>query len=230
MTDQGPGSPNSEIARLDFRPRPTGGTTTARDGPLGIWPERDGVLYVPETAEPGAPVLVFLHGASGNGRRVLRAVLGAADRYGVVIAAPDSRGPTWDIIAWQQFGPDVQFIDRVLNKVADQCDVDFDRLAIGGISDGASYALSLGLTNGDLFGSVVAYSPGFLVTIEVHGKPRVFISHGTQDQVLPIDVCGRRLAAQLDHAGYAVAFHEFDGGHTVPPEIADLGFGWWINA
>jgi phospholipase/carboxylesterase len=173
--------------------------------------------------------MVFLHGASGNGRRVLRAVLGAADRYGAVIAAPDSRGPTWDIIASHEFGPDVQFIDRVLNEVADQCDVDFDRLAIGGISDGASYALSLGLTNGDLFGDIVAFSPGFLLTIEVHGKPRVFISHGTQDQVLPIDVCGRRIAAQLVHADYAVTFHEFDGGHTVPAEIADLGFAWWVN-
>ncbi len=229
MTDHGPTTPASELARLTFRPRPSRGRATAQDGPLGIWPERDGVLYVPETAEPGAPVMVFLHGASGNGRRVLRAVLGAADRYGTVIAAPDSRGPTWDIIAWQQFGPDVEFIDRVLNRVADQCDVDFDRLAIGGISDGASYALSLGLTNGDLFGAVVAFSPGFLLTIEAHGKPRVFISHGTQDQVLPIDLCGRRIAAQLDYGGYDVMYHEFDGGHTVPADIADQGFGWWVH-
>jgi predicted esterase len=117
----------------------------------------------------------------------------------------------------------------VLNTVADECDVDFSRLAIGGISDGASYALSLGLINGDLFPSIVAFSPGFAVAAAVHGRPRVFISHGTHDSVLPIDACGRRLAAHLGTDGYAITFHEFDGGHTVPPEVADLGFRWWVE-
>ncbi len=172
---------------------------------------------------------MFLHGAGGTGQRVLRPVLSAADRYGTVIAAPDSRGPTWDLITMQGFGPDVAFIDRVLNTVAAECDVDFRQLAIGGISDGASYALSLGLTNGDVFPAIVAFSPGFAVTPATNGKPRVFISHGTSDSVLPIDVCGRRLAALLGLDGYSVTFHEFAGGHTVPPEVADLGFRWWVD-
>ena len=70
------------LGRLAFRPRASTGTRRARDEPLGLSAERDGVLYVPETAEPGAPPLVFLHGAGGTGRRVLRAALSAADRYG----------------------------------------------------------------------------------------------------------------------------------------------------
>jgi phospholipase/carboxylesterase len=230
MTEQpGDAGDPAEEGRLTFRPRPATGPSGGQDRPLRIGAARDGVLYVPDTAESRAPVILFFHGAGGTGRRELRAVLAAADRFGAVVAAPDSREATWDVIALQRFGPDVRFADQVLDAVADQCDVDFDRLAIGGISDGASYALCLGVTNGDLFPSIVAFSPGFNVSLGAVGKPRVFISHGTHDKVLPIDMCGRRIAAELDYAGYPVTFHEFDGGHTVPPPIADLGFGWWVD-
>jgi phospholipase/carboxylesterase len=178
-------------------------------------------------------VLVFLHGASGNGRRHLRAVLAAADRYGVVLVAPDSRHPaTWDLIAGGGFGPDVAFLDRVLAAVADDLDldVDLDRLAIGGVSDGASYALALGLSNGDVFGSVLAFSPGFLVVPAPIGRPRVFVSHGTADPVLPIDACSRSFVPALQEAGYEVRFDEFDGGHTVPPPVSDAAVRWWLDA
>jgi len=186
------------------------------------------VLYVPETAERAAPVLLFLHGAGGSARRELRAVVAAADRYGTVVVAPDSRAPTWDVIAGR-FGADVPFIDRVLDAVADRCDVDLDRLAVGGISDGASYALSLGLANGAAFGAIIAFSPGFMLRGPRAGRPRIYISHGTEDPVLPIDVCSRRLVPALEAAGYDVNYEEFEGGHTVPPVVADRAFAWWVS-
>ena len=178
-------------------------------------------------------MLVFLHGASGSGRRHLRAVLAAADRYGVVLVAPDSRHPaTWDLIAEGRFGPDVAFLDRVLDAVADglDLDVDLDRLAVGGVSDGASYALALGLSNGDVFGSVLAFSPGFLVVPAPIGRPRVFVSHGNADPVLPIDACSRSFVPALREAGYDVRFDEFEGGHTVPPPVSDGAVRWWLGA
>ena len=62
-----------EQARLRFRRRPASpsqrGFDAGREEPLGLGVERDGLLYVPDGAEPGAPVLVFLHGATGTGRR-----------------------------------------------------------------------------------------------------------------------------------------------------------------
>jgi len=224
--DLDPGGPPG---RLRFRPRPADRAAVGLDEPLGLDPTRDGVLYVPETAERRAPVMVFLHGAGGTGRRELRAVVAAADRYGTVIVAPDSRGPTWDVIDGG-FGPDVAFIDRALNEVADRCAVDFGRLAVGGISDGASYALSLGMTNGDLFGAIVAFSPGFALPGPLVGRPRVYVSHGTADPVLPIDTCSRLIVPALVAAGYAVTYEEFDGGHTVPPAVADRAFAWWVGA
>ena len=98
--------------RLTYRPHPgSDRSLEAGDGPLGIDAGRDGVLYVPETAERNAVPILFLHGAGGRGRRELRAVLAAADRYGVVVIAPDSRGVSWDILQGG-FGADVEFIDR----------------------------------------------------------------------------------------------------------------------
>jgi phospholipase/carboxylesterase len=215
--------------RLSFTPRR--GTVRAGpgDSPLGLEPVRDGLLYVPDTAEPGAPVMLLFHGAGGSGRRELRAVVSAADRYGVVVVAPDSRAATWDLIVLGGFGADVPFVDRALDAAADRCDADFGRMAAAGISDGASYALSLGLCNGDLFEAVLAFSPGFMVPSEPVGMPRVFVSHGTSDPVLPIDVCGRPIAFGLQRAGYDVTFREFDGGHTVPPAVADEGVRWWVE-
>jgi len=175
-----------EMGRLSFVVRPASGSPGERDEPLGLDAGRDGVLYVPETADPGAPLLVFLHGATGTGRAHLRSVLPAVERYRVILVAPDSRGPTWDLIAERRFGADVAFLDRVLDAVVDRVDADTGRLAIGGGSDGASYALSIGLTNGDVLPTVLAFSPGFLVAPYPTGKPRVFVSHGRTDPILPM--------------------------------------------
>jgi phospholipase/carboxylesterase len=224
-------------ARLRFRPRRAAGAGSGpgADGgweePLGLGVERDGLVYVPDTAESGAPVLVFLHGATGSGRGHLRAVLAAADRYGVVLVAPDSRHPmTWDLIAEGRFGPDVAFLDEALDAVATRpgLDVDLGRLAVGGVSDGASYALALGLCNGDVFPTVLAFSPGFLVAPDLVGRPRLFVSHGTDDRVLPIDSCSRSFVPELVAAGYEVRYDEFDGGHTVPAPVSDRAVGWWV--
>ena len=104
--------------------------------------------------------------------------------------APDSRGTTWDAIR-EGFGDDVAFLNRALEHVFSRLAVDPARVAIGGFSDGASYAISLGLANGDLFPRIAAFSPGFIVGAAPHGHPRVFVSHGTSDQILPINRCSR---------------------------------------
>src|SRR5690606_35719766 len=143
-----------------------------------------------------------------------------------------SRHPvTWDVIAEHRFGPDVAFVDRMLEALArrDDLAVDIAGVAVGGVSDGASYALSLGLANGDVFSAVLAFSPGFLAVPRPVARPRVFVSHGTADPVLPIDACSRAFVPQLRSAGYDVRFDEFDGGHTVPPPVADAAVRWWLD-
>jgi predicted esterase len=80
--------------------------------------------------------------------------------------------------------------------------------------------------NGDLFSRVVAFSPGFVIEGPPQGKPRIFISHGTADHILRIDLAGRRIAAELKAHGYDVTFREFAGDHEIPPDIAREGLLW----
>ncbi len=209
--------------RLDARP---GGASGMEPGlyELELGDERDGVLYVPDADGP-RPLLLVLHGATMNAKQMLRPVLAAADEMGVILLVPDSRGPTWDVLVGG-YGPDVEFIDAAMATTFAQCAVIPDAVAIGGISDGASYALSLGVANGDLFSSIVAFSPGFIAPPGVVGQPRIFVSHGTHDRILPIDACGRPIVAGLRKADYDVEFLEFDGGHEMPEPVVRAGFQW----
>ena len=188
---------------------------------------RDGVLYMPRGFQPGAPVplAVMLHGAGGTGD-AMRFTFALADEFGVPVLAPDSRGRTWDVILGG-FGPDVEFINAALAYAFERMAVDPARIGIGGFSDGASYALSLGMANGDLFTHVLAFSPGFIARAGQRGKPRVFISHGTRDEVLPIDRTSRSIVPDLERRGYDVTYHEFNGPHTVPADLAREAFGWF---
>jgi phospholipase/carboxylesterase len=187
--------------------------------PIGLAEGRDGLLMVPQ-AEPGPlPLLLLLHGAGGHAEGMLRMLEPPARQAGVALLVPESRGPSWDIILGA-FGPDVAFIDAALRQVFQSYDIDASRLGIGGFSDGASYALTLGLANGDLFRSILAFSPGFAVPPARLGVPRIYISHGVQDDVLPIDRCSRRLVPRLRREGYDLRYEEFQGGHFVPGQCA----------
>ena len=221
----GPLSAQSD-GRLSVRPRGAGKTSATGVQALGLDTARDAWVLVPEH-ETGAllPLVVMLHGAGGSAERFLKRFTQAPADAGVALLVPSSRSSTWDAIRGGM-GPDVTFLDRALAKVFELVAVDPTRIAVGGFSDGASYALSLGLINGDLFRRVIAFSPGFVVEGAAHGKPQFFISHGTSDPILPIDQCSRRIVPDLKRRGYDVTFREFDGGHEVPPAIAAEALKW----
>jgi len=223
--DRFSGAGEANDGRLAARPR-ANVSTSAKGERLGLGGARDAILRLPANA-PAAPLplLVLLHGAGGSGEGILRRLGAAAEEAGVAVLAPDSRGSSWDGIRGG-FGADVTFVDRALERVFEDVSVDPARIAVGGFSDGATYALSLGLINGDLFRRVVAFSPGFVVNGTAHGKPRFFISHGTIDQILPIDQCSRVIVPWLRTRGYDVTFREFGGGHEMPPAIAGEGMRW----
>ena len=218
-----------EHGRLGARPGSRGGDDAPEAGTEELHaPEGgSGLLRVPAGHRAGeaAPLVVLLHGAGGDARGGLRPLEGLADEAGLVLLAPGSLGATWDVIQGG-FGPDVEALDALLWQVFARVAVDPTRLAIGGFSDGASYALSLGVTNGDLFSHVVAFSPGFLAPGAQQGAPGIFVSHGVADAVLPIERCSRRLVPALREAGYEVRYEEFEGGHVVPPPVAAQAVAW----
>ena len=216
--------------RLQARPAATSGTGPVGLRPLELGAARDGYLYVPPTyrAEDPAPLVVLLHGAGEDARDGLALVRAQADGAGLILLAPSSREYTWDVIASRRYGADITAIDRALEWAFSRYAVDPSRVTVGGYSDGASYALSLGIANGNLFTHVLAFSPGFVAPAGQEGSPRIFVSHGTRDGWLPIDRCSRLIVSRLERAGYEVSYREFEGGHVVPPEIALEAVGWFV--
>jgi len=194
---------------------------------LGLSAGRDGLLYVPASALSSQknPLMVLLHGAGGNASNWFGSYGARSDASGIVMLAVESRELTWHS-AISGAGADGAFIDRALAEVFDKVSIDPNRIALAGFSDGASYSLSLGLTNGDYFHNVIAYSPGYLEVGPPHGKPPIFISHGTNDNILPIDQTSRQFVPQLRQAGYTVDYREFVGVHEVPAAISDAAIAW----
>jgi phospholipase/carboxylesterase len=185
------------------------------------------LLDVPAAAQAGraCPLVVLFHGAGASARAGLELFPSDVD---VVRLAPQSSGSTWDLIEGG-FGPDVQRLDDALSTVFASYPIDEDRVALAGFSDGASYALSLGIGNGDLVTHIIAFSLGFLAPQEQRGRPRIFATHGTQDRVLPIDRCSRRVIPRLRSAGYDITYEEFNGGHIVTPEQSRRAAEWLMH-
>ena len=220
------GSDTGNDGRLTARPVANVKASANGEQGLGLDRRRKAILRVPKTARSAPlPLLVLFHGAGQSAEDMFEYLGTAPEDAGVAVLAPNSRDATWDAIG-DSFGPDVTFVNRALERVFNTLAVDPMRVAVGGFSDGASYALSLGLINGDLFSRVVAFSPGFVVDGTPHGKPRFFISHGTDDEILPIDRSSRLIVAGLQRRGYDVTFREFPGGHEIPGDMAREGTQW----
>ena len=185
----------------------------------------EALLYVPPGDGPKR-LVVTLHGATESPGAAMALLRPYADDASLMLLAPKSRGTTWDIVQGG-FGPDVAAIDRLLEGVL--ADYPVETLAVAGFSDGASYALSLGLINGDLFDRVIAFSAGFIALGEPKGQPRLFVSHGTHDSVLPIGRTSRRGVPRLRAAGYNVRYREFDGDHEVPRSVAREAVAWLVS-
>ena len=219
----------ADPARGELSARPQ--ATIVTPGALGLSEidlggRQPALLYVPEQydAEELTALVVMLHGAGGRPDATLELVREHADEMGFIVLAPSSRASSWDVIAERRYGPDVLALDEGLRQAFAAFSIDPQRVAIAGFSDGASYALSLGLGNGELFSHIVAFSPGFIAPARQRGAPDIFISHGEDDTVLPIDRCSRTIVPQLETAGYSVDYREFPGGHMVPGDLARAAF------
>lgn len=195
--------------------------------PLKLDNVRDGLLYVPKGYRAGIamPLVVMFHGAGGSGLST-RYAFPFADEFGFIILAPDSRSElTWDLVLGE-YGPDLEFLQAAFVQTAARCAIDRRRMSVAGHSDGASYSLSFGISNGDVFGKIIALSPGVMTPAAAAGKPRMFIAHGTADRTMPIDDTSRKFVPRLRGLGYDVTYREYDGGHTAPPAVVREAFEW----
>jgi phospholipase/carboxylesterase len=213
--------------RITARPATPAESCIAGLQPLGLEQGRDGQLFVPASAatRKKLSLIVFLHGAGHDSNEALTALREESEKEGFLLLAPDSRGISWDAIRGS-FGPDVQFLNRALERVFHRCAVDPHHITLAGFSDGATYALSLGLANADLFSHIIAFSPGFIVPAQQRGMAFIFITHGRNDQILPIDQTSRVIVRNLETAGYNVSYHEFDGPHAMSRKLISEAVRW----
>lgn len=221
----------SLLGRLSFTPaQPTQSPLPPGRHRLGIDDERDAVLFVPAGLEARMPVPLFVmfHGAGGYPGKVLPFIEEHAEHRKFLVLAPYSLYPTWDIVIGGS-GPDLERLHRALTAVTSRYRVDRDHLAFAGFSDGASYALSIGITNGDIASHVIAFSGGFMSIFTQNGSPRVFIAHGLIDEQLPIATSGRANAAALTSAGYEVQYVEFNGLHAIQPVTVGVAIEFFLG-
>lgn len=223
-----------------------------RATPPGYFDLRNGsVGYIPSSVRPGqpAPLLVLLHGARGEGANMVDRFQDEAERRGVILLAPSSGGPTWDTLLhfnpyYGKFAPlnvippnnppmafddDVKRVDDAITLLVRYVAVDRERIGLLGFSDGASYALALGLQNPQLFRSVIALSPGIALPTWSKGPQRVLVAHGTRDRVLPFIISKRDIVPGLKRNGHDVTFRRFDSGHTIPADVAARAVDFFLG-
>jgi phospholipase/carboxylesterase len=191
--------------------------------------QRQGIVYVPQTYKPGvaAPLLVMLHGLGGSSQGV-RYTFPLADEFGVIVLGPESRDITWGQSA-PGFDRDVRYIGEAYREVTEFLDVDRTHVALGGHSDGANYALAMGLAYGETFNHLMIFSAGMMTPFRKLGKPKIFISHGINDNQMPIDRTSRRFVPQLKEEGYDVTYREYEGGHGVSSAVVREAFQWFVS-
>ena len=192
--------------------------------------------YLPKghTSAP-APVLVALHGAGGQASDTLTSFRDLADANGIILVIPQSIKGTWDMIedlssrlglemnVQPRYGKDLKALDASLADLFTKVAVDPKQIGIMGFSDGATYALSVGTANPDLFKRVIAFSAGPAFLGKSAPDQYVFISHGEEDKVLSF-ANARGFASRLRVRHVPVEFEKFTGGHEVPKAIKEKAF------
>lgn len=198
------------LARLAPPTRPFDGGTEN----LGL-DRRDALLFAPERRDPTTttPLVIALHGAGGTGRDMIDELRREARRRNFAVVAPTSRSLSWRLRNGP-VGPDAAFIDLSLQATFDRIVVDPRRIAILGMSDGASYALSLGLANGDRFSDVIAMEPLYFNTPTTIGRARFFLSIGRRDTVSGFSNVVD-MADKLRTQGFDVELAKHRGGHVL---------------
>lgn len=195
------------------------------------------VLLTPEDIDPDVryPMVTVLHGAGRQDELLVKACRGLADRFGILILVPRSVQPTWDLIVRDGTRPDLDFFEFAYDLIYRRFPVDEHKQAILGLSDGASVALSLALSNPALFDAAMAWAAGFVVVdsnivTEEDPKQRIYLEYGTHDELFSFEQVAKPMRRTLETAGHDVTFSVDEGGRHWPSStfIAEA-LAWWLE-
>lgn len=198
------------------------------------------------SADKAYPLVIGLHGNGGNAEDFIR-VLSSARFPDMVCAAPEGAYPRGDLgflpghrsswflegldkSLWSKVDPPTEtYILTVIEACRSQCKTSGVYLA--GFSQGVSAAFMTGIHNPGKINGILGFSgifPEESVTeaqIQAAKGLPVFLAHGTRDPALTADA-SRKTRDTLKRAGYDVAYHEFDGGHEMTPELLEKAAEW----
>lgn len=187
--------------------------------------ERGGFsLYVPEyyTPDRSWPLVVALHGGSGNGRSFLWTWLREARTRGALLVTPTAVGDTWALTGRDIDTPN---LDEILHEVRERWSVDPARVLLTGMSDGGTFTYVSGLEAASPFTHLAPISAAFHPFLAEMADPErmtglpIFLTHGALDWMFPVDMA-REAREALEAAGAAVTYREIaDLSHTYPREI-----------
>lgn len=188
-------------------------------------------LYVPEyyTRERSWPLVVALHGGSGNGRAFLWSWLRDARSRGAILVAPTATGPTWALMGDDTDTPNLM---RILESVQARWNVDAELMLLTGMSDGGTFCYVTGLDRASPFTHLAPVAATFHPLMaemadadRLRGLP-VHIVHGRLDWMFPVQVA-RQTAQSLSAAGAVVTYRELeDLSHTYPREMNAELLNW----
>ena len=188
-------------------------------------------LYVPEyyAADRAWPLVMALHGGSGNGRNFLWSWLRDARSLGAILIAPTATGPTWALMGDDADTPNLL---RILDQVRGRWNIDSRRLLLTGMSDGGTFCYVTGLDGASPFTHLAPVSATFHPLMaemadaeRLRGLP-IFLVHGRLDWMFPVQVA-RQTREALSAAGADVSYHEIDDlSHCYPREINARMLRW----
>ena len=181
-------------------------------------------LYVPEyyTPDRAWPLVMALHGGSGNGRGFLWSWLRDARSHGAILVAPTATGPTWALMGDDTDTPNLA---RILSQVRSRWNVDSKRMLLSGMSDGGTFCYVTGFTSTSPFTHLAPVAATFHPLMaeiadaeRLRGLP-VHIVHGRLDWMFPVQVA-RQTRDALSAAGASVTYRELDDlSHCYPREM-----------
>jgi phospholipase/carboxylesterase len=193
-------------------------------------------LYVPEYYTPDRPwpLVMALHGGSGNGRTFLWSWLRDARSRGAILVAPTATGPTPTKSTWALMGEDTDTpnLARILDHVRARWNIDPTKLLLTGMSDGGTFCYVTGLESSSPFTHLAPVAATFHPLMaqiadadRLRGLP-IYLVHGRLDWMFPVQ--GARQTHQLlSAAGADVSYRELDDlSHTYPREINAAILDW----
>ena len=191
-------------------------------------------LYVPEAwdGQASMPLVVALHGGSGHGRDFLWSWLREARGRNVLVLSPTAQDRTWSIMGGADV--DADRLRETIESVATRYPVDRARVLLTGMSDGATYALLLGLRSGPPFTHLAPACGVLHPLLFAGGLDRaqdfpIYLIHGALDWMFPVYTARMGRDALLS-AGARLVYREIeDLSHTYPRDENPRILEWLVT-